>query len=110
MTSTPKFWDRVQDEVRTASERARREAERALRSGVLRMDLVSLRRGRNRAHADLGARVLALWSKERLEDPTQDPEVLRLKTLVQSIEDLMAAKEQELRTIRSRVSAEPSTQ
>ena len=90
MTSTSKFWDRVQDEVRTASDRARREAERALRSGVLRMDLISLRRGRNRAHADLGARVLALWSEEKLGEPTQDPEVLRLKTLAQSIEGMMA--------------------
>ena len=110
MTSASKFWGRMQEDVRTVSERARREAERAVRTGVLRVDLVSLRRGRNRANADLGARLLALWSEEKLGDLTQDPEALRLKALVQSIEEVMTAKEEELRAIRSRGSDEARTQ
>jgi len=68
MTTTSSFWDRVQDELRTASGKARREAERAVRTGVLQMDLVSLRRDRRRAQADLGERALALWKAEKLED------------------------------------------
>ncbi|HYR52613.1 MAG TPA: hypothetical protein VET83_08360 [Candidatus Dormibacteraeota bacterium] len=103
MTTTTSFWDRVQDELRTASGKARREAERAVRTGVLRMDLVSLRRDRRRAQADLGERAAALWNAEKLESLSEDSEALRLKTLVQSIEGLIAAKEEELRSIRSRV-------
>jgi hypothetical protein len=100
MTTTQNFWDRVSDELRTASGKARKEAKRAVRTGVLQMDLVSLRRDRNRTQAHLGERVLALWSTEKLESIAADPETLRLKALVQSIEGLIAAKEQELRSIR----------
>ena len=103
MTTASSFWDRVQDELRTASGKARREAERAVRTGVLQMDLVSLRRDRRRAQADLGERALALWKAEKLEDLAGDSEALRLRTLVLSIEGLIAAKEEELRSIRSRV-------
>lgn len=102
MTTTTGFWDRVQDELRSASGKARKEAERAVRTGVLQMDLVSLRRDRGRTQAHLGERVLALWSTERIDSIADDPETLRLKTLVQSIEGLIAAKEEELRSIRSR--------
>jgi hypothetical protein len=104
MTTTTGFWDRVQDEFRSASGKARKEAERAVRTGVLQMDLVSLRRDRGRTQAHLGERVLALWGSQRIESLTDDPETLRLKTLVQSIEGLIAAKEQELRSIRARAS------
>jgi hypothetical protein len=97
----PRFWDRFQDEIRTASGRARREAERAVRSGMLRVDLVSLRRDRRGALAHLGERVLALWSGDRLSAIAEDPEALRLRALVQSIEGLIAVKEEELRSIRS---------
>ncbi len=110
MTSTSSFWDRVQDELRTASGKARREAERAVRTGVLQMDLVSLRRDRNRSQAHLGERVLALWTSEKLDSIAEDSETLRLKTLVQSIEGLIAAKEQELRSIRSRAPEAAQTQ
>ena len=102
MTTTPGFWNRVQDEFRTASGKARKEAERAVRTGVIQMDLVSLRRDRSRAHAHLGERVLALWSEEKLESLGVDSETLRLRTLIQSIEELIAAKEEELRSVRSR--------
>jgi len=102
MTTATKFWDRLSDELRSASERARHEAERAVRTGVLQMDLVSLRRDRGRTRAMLGERVLALWNEQKLEGLAEDPETLRLKTVVQSLEDRIAAKEQELRTVRSR--------
>jgi hypothetical protein len=110
MTATSSFWDRVQDELRTASGKARKEAERAVRTGVLQVDLVSLRRDRNRTQAHLGERVLALWTSEKLDSLADDPETLRLKTLVQSIEGLIAAKEQELRSIRSRAPEAAQTQ
>jgi hypothetical protein len=102
MTTSTKFWDRLQEELKTASERARHEAERAVRTGVLQMDLASLRRERGRNRAMLGERVLALWNEQKLEGLAEDPETLRLKTVVQSLEDRIAAKEQELRTVRSR--------
>ena len=104
MASTSNFWERMQGEVKSASERARKEAERALRSGVLQMDLVSLRRDRNRAHAHLGERVLALWTQGTIEAVTQDAETLRLKALVASVDALIAAKEEELRALRARAS------
>jgi hypothetical protein len=110
MTTTSNFWDRVSDELRTASGKARKEAKRAVRTGVLQMDLVSLRRDRNRARAHLGERVLALWSTEKLEGIAADPETLRLKALVQSIEGSIAAKEQELRSIRCGIPDAAQTQ
>jgi len=58
------------------------------------LDLVSLRRDRRRAQADLGERAAALWNAEKLESLSEDSEALRLKTLVQSIEGLIAAKEE----------------
>jgi len=102
MTTTSRFWNRVQDEFRTASGKARKEAERAVLTGVIQMDLVSIRRDRRRAHAHLGERVLALWTEERLESLAVDSEALRLRTLIHSIDGLIAAKEEELRSIRSR--------
>lgn len=110
MTTTPGFWDRVQDELRTASGKACKEAERAVRTGVLQMDLVSLRRDRGRAQAHLGERVLALWTAEKLATLQDDPEAVRLKSHVQSIEGLIAAKDQELRSIRSRVQNPPAAE
>jgi hypothetical protein len=102
MTTTGRFWDRLSDELKTASDRARKEAERAVRTGVLQMDLVSLRRDRQRTRAMLGERVLELWSGDKLETVVSDSETLRLKDVVQSIELLINAKEQELRTVRAR--------
>jgi hypothetical protein len=102
MTATARFWDRLSDELKSASDRARKEAERAVRTGVLRMDLVSLRRDRSRTQAKIGERVLALWGAEQLGSLVEDPETLRLKSVVQSIEELIAVKEQELRTVREK--------
>jgi len=108
MTSTGRFWDRLSDELKTASDRARKEAERAVRTGVLQMDLVSLRRDRQRTRAMVGQRVLELWSADKLETVASDAETLRLKEVVHSIELLIAGKEQELRTVRSRPEESPA--
>jgi hypothetical protein len=108
MTTTARFWDRLSDELKSASERARKEAERAVRTGVLQMDLVSLRRDRHRTRARVGERVLELWGADKLETVSTDPETLRLKGVVQSIEGLIAAKEQELRSVRSRTPESPA--
>ncbi len=104
MASASKLWGRMQEELRSVSERTRRGATRAVRSGVLQLDLVSLRRDRNRAHADLGARVLSLWSAGGLETLPADFEAARLRALVQSIDESIGAKEEELRTLRTRAS------
>jgi hypothetical protein len=101
MTNAAKLWGRVQEELRTASERTRKGAERAVRTGVLQVDLVSLRRDKNRAQANLGERVLALWSQGNLDSLTTDPEVLRTRALVQTIDERIAAKEAELTSLRA---------
>ncbi len=72
--------------------------------GVIGVDLVSLRRDRMRAHANLGERVLKLWSAGDPGVLEWDPESLRLRELVESLEALIWAKELELRELR----AEPS--
>ena len=53
--------------------------------------------------------MLALWGGDQLVALADDPEALRLRNLVQSIDGLIAAKEEELRSIRSRTqdAAEP---
>ena len=56
------FWGRMSEEFRSVSDRTRASARRAVSIGVLRVDLVSLRRDRSRALSDLGARALALWN------------------------------------------------
>jgi len=101
MANAAKLWGRVQEELRTASERTRKGAERAVRTGVLQVDLVSLRRDKNRAQANLGERVLALWSQGNLDSLTTDPEVLRTRALVQTIDERIAAKEAELTSLRA---------
>ena len=109
MASASKLWGRVQEELRSVSERTRRGAERAVRTGVLQVDLVSLRRDRNRAQANLGERVLTLWCGGRLEALTQDTEALRLRALVQTIDESITAKEEELKTIRAPASEAASS-
>ena len=101
MANASKFWGRVQEEVRSVSERTRLGAARAVRSGVLSVDLVSLRSDRNRAQAHLGDRVLTLWSRDALDSLAEDAEALRLRALVKTIEERIAAKEAELAAIRT---------
>ena len=94
------FWDRLQDEVRTGYERTRRSTKRTVRIGVLRVDLLSLRRDRTRALAQLGERAFFLWNAGSLATLDEDAEALRLRSLVEGIERCIADKEEELRSLR----------
>jgi hypothetical protein len=100
MAPQTRFWDRLQDEVRTGYERTRRTTKRAVRIGVLRVDLLSLRRDRSRAMAQLGERAFILWNAESLATLDQDAEALRLRSLIEGIERCIASKESELTTLR----------
>ncbi len=101
MNAPTTFWTRFRDEVRTVSSRTRRGAKRAFDVGVLRVDLVSLRRERGRALADLGERTLSIWNRGALSDLERDAEMLRLRTRVEGVEGAIASKEAELRQLRS---------
>lgn len=94
------FWDRLQDEVRTGYERTHRSARRTVRIGVLRVDLLSLRRDRSRALSQLGERAFFLWNAGSLATLDRDEEALRLRSLVEGIERYIADKESELQTLR----------
>ena len=94
------FWDRLQDEVRTGYERTRRTTRRTVRTGVLRVDLLSLRRDRSRALAQLGERAFFLWNAGSLATLEGDAEALRLRSLIEGIERCIADKESELHLLR----------
>jgi hypothetical protein len=94
------FWDRLQDEVRTGYERTRRTTRRTVRIGVLRVDLLSLRRDRSRALAQLGERANFLWNAGSLATLGGDEEALRLRSLIEGIERCIADKEAEVQTLR----------
>ena len=94
------FWDRMQDQVRTGYERTRRTTSRAVRIGILRVDLLSLRRDRTRAMAQLGERAYSLWNAGSLASFDDDTEALRLRSLVEGIEAVVASKESELECLR----------
>jgi hypothetical protein len=100
MTPQAGFWDRLQDEVRTGYERTRRTTRRTVRIGVLRVDLLSLRRDRTRALAQLGERAFFLWNAGSLAALEGDEEALRLRSLIDSIERCIDDKEAELQTLR----------
>ena len=103
------FWDRMQDQVRTGYERTRRTTSRAVRIGILRVDLLSLRRDRTRAMAQLGERAFTLWNAGSLTSFDDDTEALRLRSLVEGIEAVVASKESELECLRREAEdAEPS--
>src|SRR5262245_19723511 len=94
------FWDRLQDEVRTGYERTRRTTKRAVRIGVLRVDLLSLRRDRSRAMAQLGERAFILWDAGSLVTLDGDPDAIRLRSLIEGIERCIASKESEVSALR----------
>jgi hypothetical protein len=100
MTETQTLLHRVQEECRAVGSKVRDSARRAVRQGVLRVDLVSLRRDRGRALADLGERVLRLWSMDGLSTLETDAEANRLRELVLSIEDQIVVKEAEAAALR----------
>lgn len=94
------FWDRLEDQVRTGVERTRRTTQRTVRVGVLRVDLLSLRRDRSRALAQLGERAFFLWNTGSLGALDRDEEALRLRSLLEGIERCIADKESELQALR----------
>jgi hypothetical protein len=67
----------------------------------LRVDLVSLRRERGRALADLGERTLTLWNHGELSRLESDPEMLRLRARVEGVDAAIAGKEAELVRLRT---------
>jgi hypothetical protein len=110
LSRTTGVWNRIRDEVRSVTERTGREARRAFDSGVLKVDLVSLRRERRRALADLGERLLQLWDRASLDGVERDPEMLRLRARVEGVEEAIAAKEAEWKRLRDASEKEPAAQ
>ncbi len=107
------MWNRFRDEVRSASSRTRRGARRAFETGVLRVDLVSLRRQRRQVLADLGERLIVLWNRGDREDRDpfvgagSDPELLRLRARLLEADAAIASKEAELHRLREPVEEAP---
>ncbi|HEU4723968.1 MAG TPA: hypothetical protein VFU59_01595 [Candidatus Eisenbacteria bacterium] len=101
MNAPTSIWSRFRDEVRSVSDRTRKGARRAFDTGVLRVDLVSLRRERHRGLADLGERALTLWNRGELSKLESDPEMLRLRARVEGVDAAIAAKEAELARLRA---------
>lgn len=108
MDAPTSMWDRFRDEVRSASDRTRRGARRAFDEGVLRVDLVSLRRERHRALADLGERAFTLWNRGEFSTMESDPEMLRLRARVAGVDAAIAGKEAELARLRSAAEEAPA--
>ena len=102
------FWAKVTDEVRTVSDRTRRGAKRAVQIGVIRVDLISLRRDRSQALADLGARALALWKGGAPDGIGSDEEALRLRSRIDAVEEVIGTKRAELERLRHRTAEPPA--
>ena len=100
MAGSTGFWAKVTDEVRSVSDRTRRSAKRAVQIGVIRVDLVSLRRDRSQALADLGERVLALWKAGTPAEIESDAEAVRIRARVETVEGAIEAKRAELERLR----------
>jgi hypothetical protein len=107
MTGETGFWARVGEEVRSVSDRTRQSARKAVQVGMLRVDLLSLRRDRTRALADLGERALSLWNAGTPLFVESDVEALRLRSRIASIDDLIGAKMAELKRLRADPGGEP---
>lgn len=101
------MWSRFRDEVRSVSDRTRRSARRAYDEGVLRVDLVSLRRERRRGLADLGERTLSMWNKGEFSSLESDPEMIRLRARAEGVDAAIAAKEVELSHLRAATEKAP---
>jgi hypothetical protein len=108
MSAPTRFWNRVRDEVRSVSSRTKHGARKAFDEGVLRVDLVSLRRERRRAHADLGERTLTIWNRGELSRLESDPEMLRLRARAEGVDAAIAAKEADLSRLRTAGEPSPS--
>ena len=90
------LWDRVRNDVRGLTERTRHGTRRAIERGVLRVDLVSLRRARTRALADLGGRTLAFWNMGRTAELESDAEAIRLRARIAELDGRIREKEDAL--------------
>ena len=101
------FWAKVTDEVRTVSDRTRRGAKRAVQIGVIRVDLISLRRDRSQALANLGERALALWKGGAPDEIGSDEEALRLRSRIDAVEEAIETKRAELERLRQGAAAKP---
>lgn len=106
--SDTNFWDRISGEVRSVSDRTKRGAKRTFQIGVLRVDLLSLRRDRSRALADLGERVLGFWNTGTLSAIESDAEAIRLRSRIASIDELIEAKRIELERLREEAKGDTS--
>ncbi len=100
------FWAKVTDEVRTVSDRTRRGAKRAVQIGIIRVDLISLRRDRSLALAGLGERALALWRSGAPAEVESDEEALRLRARIDTVEEAIETKRAELERLRHGATAE----
>jgi hypothetical protein len=109
MTGESSFWARVGEEVRSVSDRTRQSARKAVQIGMIRVDLVSLRRDRSRALADLGERALTLWNSGAPHAVDSDAEALRLRSRIGSIDDLIGVKREELERLRTESGAKGTT-
>lgn len=107
MSAPGTLWDRLRDEVRSVKDRTKRGAQRAFDEGVLRVDLVSLRRERHRALADLGERTLTLWRQGEPSRLESDPETIRLRERVDGVDAAIAEKEDELHRLRTAKESAP---
>jgi hypothetical protein len=94
------LWDRVRNDVRGLTERTRRGTRRAIERGVLRVDLVSLRRARTRALADLGERTLTFWNTGRTAELESDAEAIRLRARIAELDGRILEKEDALERLR----------
>jgi hypothetical protein len=108
MSAPANLWNRVRDEVRSVSSRTKQGARKVFDEGVLRVDLVSLRRERRRALADLGERALIIWNLGELSRLESDPEMLRLRARVEGVDAAIAAKEADLVRLRTATDSAPS--
>lgn len=99
------LWDRMREDVRGLSERTRRGTRRAIEQGVLRVDLVSLRRTRTRALADLGERTLKFWNWGRTAELWSDAEAIRLRARIAEVDDRIREKEELLARLRAPTAA-----
>ena len=105
MAAAQNLWDRVRQDVRGLSERTRRGTQRAIEQGVLRVDLVSLRRTRRRALADLGERTLKFWNWGRMAELSGDAEANRLRVRIAEVDDRIREKEELLARLRAPTAA-----
>jgi hypothetical protein len=101
MVAAQNLWDRMRQDVRGLTERTRHGTRRAIEQGVLRVDLVSLRRARTRALADLGERTLKHWDGARMAELPGDPEAVRILARIAELDGRIRDKEEALARLRA---------